>query len=71
VFGIILAIATTVMQGYVFWRAASVPFVKEHVPRRTLVGAGLALWAFFMVGSAVNADLTGVMAVPLELWRMT
>jgi hypothetical protein len=71
VFRIILAIATTVMQGYVFWRAASVPFVKEHVPPRLLVGAGLALWAFFMVGSAFSADLTGALAVHLELWRMT
>ena len=70
-FGIILAIAATVMQGYVFWRATSVPFVKEHVPRRLLVGAGLALWALFVVGSAVSADLTGVLAVPLELWSMT
>jgi predicted MPP superfamily phosphohydrolase len=70
-FGIILAIAVTVMQGYVFWRASSVPLVKEHVPRRLLVGAGLALWALFIVGSAVSADLTGVLAVPLELWSMT
>jgi len=59
------------MQGYVFWRATSVPFVTEHVPRRLLVGAGLALWALFVVGSAVSADLTGVLAVPLELWSMT
>jgi predicted MPP superfamily phosphohydrolase len=71
VFGIILAIAATVMQGYVFWRATSVPFVKEHVARRQLVGAGLALWALFIVGSAASADLTGVLAVPLELWSMT
>jgi hypothetical protein len=39
-FGIILAIAVTVVQGYVFWRASSVPLVKESVPRRLLVGAG-------------------------------
>ena len=70
-FGIILAIAVTVMQGYVFWRASSVPLVKENVPRRLLVGAGLALWALFLVVNAVSADLTGVLAVPLELWSMT
>jgi predicted MPP superfamily phosphohydrolase len=71
VFGVILAIAVTVMQGYVFWRASSVPFVKEHVPQRLLVGAGLALWASFFLGSGVSADLTGVLPVPLELWSMT
>ena len=53
-FGVILAIAVTVTQGNVFWRASSVPFVKEHVPRRLLVGAGLALWASFFLGSGVS-----------------
>jgi predicted MPP superfamily phosphohydrolase len=71
VFGILLAIAVTLMQGYVFWRASSVPFVKKHLSQRLLVGAGLALWAFFFLGSAVSADLTGALAVPLELWSMT
>ena len=70
-FRVILAIAVTVMQGYVFWRASSVPFVKEHIPRRLLVGAGLALWASFFLGSAVSTDLPGVLAVPLERWSMT
>jgi predicted MPP superfamily phosphohydrolase len=71
VFGIILAIAVTMMQAYVFWRASSVPFVKKHVPRRLLVGAGFALWASFFLGTSASADLTGVLAVPLELWSMT
>jgi predicted MPP superfamily phosphohydrolase len=71
VFGVILGIVVTVMQGYVFWRASSVAFVKEHVPRRILVGAGLALWASYFLGHSTNADLTGDLAVPLELWSMT
>lgn len=70
-FGVILSIAVTVMQAYVFWRASSVPFVKERVSRRLLVGVGLALWAIYFLGSAVSADLTGALAVPLELWSMT
>jgi hypothetical protein len=71
VFGLILAIVVTVMQGYVFWRASSVPFVSEHVSRPLLVGAGLVLWAAFFLGTGVSAVLTGVLAVPLELWSMT
>jgi predicted MPP superfamily phosphohydrolase len=71
VFGSILAIAVTLMQGYVFWRAYSVPFVKKHLPRNLLVGAGLTLWSIFIFGSAVSADLMGALAVPLELWNMT
>jgi predicted MPP superfamily phosphohydrolase len=71
VFGFILAIAVTVMQGYVFWRASSVPFVQEHVPRRLLIGAGLALWASYFLSGSVSTETTGALAAPLELWSMT
>ena len=30
-FGIFLLVAVTVMQVYVFWRASTVPFVKNHI----------------------------------------
>jgi hypothetical protein len=45
--------------------------VKEQVSRRLLAGVGLALWAAYFLGSAVSADLTGALAMPLELWSMT
>jgi uncharacterized protein len=70
-FGSILAMAVTVMQCYVFWRASSVPFVKEHLSRKMLVGAGLALWTLFFLSSAASVELTGPLAVLLELWNMT
>jgi predicted MPP superfamily phosphohydrolase len=70
-FGAVLAIAVTVMQTYVFWRAASLPFVKEHVSRRVLVGVGMTLFAAYFLGSSVIRNLTGALAVPLELWSMT
>jgi predicted MPP superfamily phosphohydrolase len=54
VFGIILLLAFTGMQVYVFWRAGSVPFLKRHVSRKMLVGTGLLLWAVFSL-----ARLTG------------
>ena len=43
-FGTILISVCTVMHIYVFWRAASVPFVDRHVPKMILIGAGLILW---------------------------
>ena len=51
VFGFILIFAITLMHMYVFWRAASVPVLKRHVPRKFLIGAGLVLWATFFLGS--------------------
>jgi predicted MPP superfamily phosphohydrolase len=71
VFGVILALSVTVMQAYVFWRVSSVPFVKKHLSRRLLAGVGLALWAAYFFSSTVSADLTGALAMPLELWSMT
>lgn len=49
-FGTVLTLAVAVMQAYVFWRAASVPFLKRHISGKVLVGAGLALWAVFVLG---------------------
>jgi hypothetical protein len=71
VFGFILAIAVTVMQAYVFWRACSVPLLREHVSLRLLVGLGLLLWASYFLGSAASTRVTGTPAVCLELWSMT
>jgi hypothetical protein len=42
-FRTILTILVTLMHIYVFWRAASVPFVIRRVSRKVLFGAGLIL----------------------------
>jgi len=49
VFGVILIFAVTLMQGYVFWRAASVPFVRHRISRKHLFGLGIILWATFLL----------------------
>ena len=36
-FGIILMFVVTVMQGYVLWRAPSLPFVIQRISRRRLI----------------------------------
>lgn len=58
------------MHVYVFWRACSVPFLKLHVPRRLIIGAGLALWAVFYFGRVYGHDGTGALAGTLELLGM-
>jgi hypothetical protein len=71
VFGVILLVCVTVMQGYVFWRAYSLSSVNKRVPRRLFAWVGLLLWAFFFLGHIASADWTGVLAAPLEFWSMT
>jgi hypothetical protein len=44
VFGTLLILGATPMHVYVFWRVASVPYVKRRIPRKVLVGAGALLW---------------------------
>jgi len=58
------------MHIYVFWRAASVPSVNRHVPRKILIGAGLILWAIFFFGRVIGHGGTGVLAGTLEFLGM-
>jgi hypothetical protein len=70
VFGFVLIFAITLMHIYVFWRVASVPFVKRHLSRKVLIGAGLLLWATFVLGRVYGHHGTGPLAKHLELLGM-
>jgi len=69
-FGTILISVITLMHIYVFVRAASVPFVKAHIPNKALIGAGLSLWAVFYFGRVFGHGGTGTLAKLLELAGM-
>jgi predicted MPP superfamily phosphohydrolase len=69
-FGIILTLIVTFMHVYVFWRAASVPFVKRHVPRKVLIAVGVVLWGGFVLGRFFGHGGTGVLSRTLELLGM-
>jgi len=58
------------MHIYVFWRAASVPFINQHVSRKIFIGAGLILWAVFLFGRVIGHSRTGAMAGTLEFLGM-
>jgi len=58
------------MQVYVFWRAASVPFVVRHVPRKVLIAGGVVLWAVFFFGRVIGHGGTGVLPATLEFLGM-
>jgi len=70
VFVSILTSIITLMHIYVFWRAVSVPFLKRHVPRKLLIGAGIVLWACFFFGRVLGHNGTGALASTLELLGM-
>jgi predicted MPP superfamily phosphohydrolase len=70
VFGLILISASTLIHLYVFWRAASVPIVARHVPRKLLLGAGASLWAVFFSARVFGHGGTGPLAAALELVGM-
>jgi predicted MPP superfamily phosphohydrolase len=70
VFGVILISAITLMHIYVFWRAASVPFVKRRVSRKLLITAGLVLWTGFFCARVYGHGGTGVLNSILELLGM-
>jgi len=58
VFGVILISAVTLMQGYLLWRAASVPFVRRCISLNVLIGVGVGLWAIFLLGRVVGSGNT-------------
>jgi predicted MPP superfamily phosphohydrolase len=66
VFGIILTSVFTLMHVYVFWRAASVPVVKSHVPQKFLIVAGVLLWAVFYLGRIYGHHGTDALGRMLE-----
>ena len=69
-FGTILISVVSVMHIYVFWRAASVPFVKSHVPKKIIFMTGLLLWLIFYLGRTFGLGGTGDLAQTLELIGM-
>jgi uncharacterized protein len=68
-FGTILISVCTVMQIHVFWRAATVPMVKQHIPLKGLIGAGVFLWVMLVAGRFLHHS-TGSAAVVIEFFSM-
>ncbi len=70
-FGTILIIVVTLMQCYVFWRAASVPIVRRYLPRYRLIALWIGLWCLFLASRVNGLQETGSVAVVLEFLGMT
>jgi predicted MPP superfamily phosphohydrolase len=69
-FGTILISITTFMHIYVFWRVASVKFIREHISRTAYTILCIALWVVFYVGRVTGHSETGIFAYTLEIFAM-
>ena len=58
------------MHIYVFWRAASVPFINRRLSRKILIVTGVMAWAIFFFGRIIGHGGTGVSAGVLEFLGM-
>jgi predicted MPP superfamily phosphohydrolase len=70
-FGTILISICTFMHAYVFWRAASVPFVDRYISQKVLIGAAVVLWVLFYLGRVIGHGGRGVFAAAFEFIGMT
>ena len=69
-FGTTLIAACTLMQLYVFARAASVPAIARRVPRRWLVASGVLLWGALVGARLLAHGSEGALAAVFELAGM-
>lgn len=69
-FGTILISVITLLHAYVFWRVITVPFLRNSIPQKYIVGAGILLWALFFVGRVYGHSGTGDLSRILEFAGM-
>ncbi|HOB52771.1 MAG TPA: metallophosphoesterase [Acidobacteriota bacterium] len=69
-FGLMLLTAGTLLQIYVFCRAATVPAIARRVPRRILAASGLILWLAFLASRTVGRTAEGAWEVIAEIFGM-
>lgn len=64
VFVVVMILVVTLMQGYVFWRVASVPWVARRISRRWLLRIGLVFWLLLVLNRVLRPyDMGGAAAV--------
>jgi len=68
-FGLILISAAALFQIYVTWRAASVPFLRQH--KKTTLIAGFVLWSLLLIGRLWGHANDGAFATFLDLFALT
>ena len=70
-FGIFLLVAVTAMQAYVFFRASTIPFVRNRIRRKLIILAGLLLWECFFFSRILGDSGSGTFSNIIEFISMT
>ena len=70
IFGIILTLTVTIMHAYVFWRAGSVPVIRDLIPAKALILAAIIIWAVLFLGVIYGHHGTGILATALDFIAM-
>jgi predicted MPP superfamily phosphohydrolase len=64
VFVVVLILVVTLMQAYIFWRTASVPWVHRLVSRKVLFRIGMIFWLILVLNRVLRPyDMGGAAAV--------
>jgi hypothetical protein len=71
VFGIILISIVSIFHLYVFWRASSVPLIKDHVPVRIIGVTGVLLWSLVFLARVYGHGGSSLVAGAVEFIGMT
>lgn len=69
-FGIILISVVSLMQFYVFRRAASVPFILRYLSRKQLFAISAFLWTMLVISRVIDALQPGLLATVTEFIGM-
>jgi predicted MPP superfamily phosphohydrolase len=70
VFGVVLTLAVSLMQVYVFGRAWSLPVVRRRLSRRQFLLAAVSTWSVVVLDRALNADTLGLAGTLLDVLAM-
>jgi predicted MPP superfamily phosphohydrolase len=65
-----LLAAWTLLHGYVFWRAATVPAITRRVPHPLFVVVACVMWASLLLVRGLGRSAAGPLAYALELFGM-
>ncbi len=65
-FLIIVLSIWTALHVYAFWRAASVPYIAQHVPRAALIALAAVLWSSFFLARILDRPGLAWLARPLD-----
>lgn len=69
-FIVVLILVITLMQAYLFWRIASLPWFAEGARRKQLWLVALLIWLFFFGGGVLGHDSRGAISSAIESLAM-